>query len=446
MAWAQDPVNPKRVEAELVWESPRRLGVRREVDVLVCGGGPAGVGAALAAARSGARTMLVERFGMLGGMWTAGLLNPFFQGVGRGWVCDDLVGRLTAGGAWQEWRFAHVFDVETMKRTLETMAAEDGVELLYHTWVADTIVEGGTVRGAVLESKAGREAILAKVVIDATGDGDVAARAGCRYEFGRESDGLVQPMTLMFTIRGRGSFEQDNAPALYDLLMTAIAEHDLGLTLPIGRCNYAPWIISTPQTGSAAVQATHVYRLNPLDPADLTRGTVDARRQAAELVTAMRKVPGLEGVELAETAATMGVRETRRVRGRGRLEVDDLAHGRRFRDAVTACSFGVDIHDPSAASDDAANKGLRSHPYEIPYRCLVPRDVGGLLLSGRCISGSHEAHASYRVTGTCLGTGQAAGLAAAWSVERGVAPSSIDGEEIRAALAERGVVFLPPKE
>jgi len=446
MAWARDGVHPKRVEGERVWESPRRLNVRDEVDVLVCGGGPAGIGAALAGARSGARTLLVERFGMLGGMWTAGLLNPFFEGVGRGWVCDDLVARLAAAGAWQAWRFAHVFDVETMKRTLEAMATEDGVELLYHTWIADAIVEGGIVRGAVVESKAGRQAILAKVVIDATGDGDVAARAGCAYEFGREGDGLVQPMTLMFTVRGKGDFEQDHAPALYDLLLTAIEQHGLGLTLPIGRCNYAPWMISTPQAGTAAVQATHVYRLNPLDPGDLTRGTVDARRQAAELMTAFRKVPGLEGVELAETAATLGIRETRRVRGRGRLEADDLARGRRCRDAVTACAFGIDIHDPSAPSDETASQGLRSQPYEIPYRCLVPRDVDGLLLSGRCISGSHEAHASYRVTGTCLGTGQAAGLAAAWSVARGVPPAAIDGPELRAALAERGVQFLPPAE
>ncbi|MCZ7599425.1 MAG: FAD-dependent oxidoreductase [Gammaproteobacteria bacterium] len=123
------------------------MAVRDDVDVLVCGGGPAGVGAALAAARSGARTLLVERFGMLGGMWTAGLLNPFFEGVGRGWVVEELVSRLTAAGAWQTWRFCHVFDVETMKRTLEQMAAEDSVELLYHTWVADAIVEGGRVRG-----------------------------------------------------------------------------------------------------------------------------------------------------------------------------------------------------------------------------------------------------------------------------------------------------------
>jgi len=446
MAWAREQVNPKRVESEQVWESPRRLAVRDEVDVLVCGGGPAGIGAALAAAREGARTLLVERFGMLGGMWTAGLLNPFFEGVGRGWVVDDLVNRLTAAGAWQTWRFCHVFDVETMKRTLEQMAAEDGVELLYHAWIADTIVEGGTVKGAIVESKAGRQAILAKVVIDATGDGDVAARAGCAYEFGREGDGLVQPMTLMFTVRGKGTFEQDNAPAFYDLLLDAIERHDLGIQLPIGRCNYAPWMISTPQLGSAAVQATHVYRLNPLDPGDLTRGTVDARRQAAELVEVFRKVPGLDGVELAETAATLGIRETRRVRGRGRLEADDLARGRRFRDAVTACAFGIDIHDPSAPSDVAASTGLRSQPYEIPYRCLVPRDVQGLLLSGRCISGSHEAHASYRVTGTCMGTGQAAGLAAAWSVSKGVPPAAIEGEELRAALAERGTRFLPPKE
>lgn len=423
-------------------ESPRRIPIRSDVDVVVCGGGPAGVGAALAAAREGARTLLLERYGMLGGLWTAGLLNPFFEARGRGYIVAELIDRLTRAGAWQPWRWADTFDVETMKRTLDEMMAAAGVEVLLYSLVTDAIVADGRLRGVVIESKAGREAVTAQCVIDTTGDGDVAARAGCGYESGRELDSLVQPMTLMFEVRGLHGFEQENAPALFDLMSDAIEAHGLGVEMPVGRCGYAPWIITTPGQGTAAVQTTHVYRLNPLDPADLTRGTIEGRRQVAEMMRVLQRVPGLEQLELAGTAATLGVRESRRVCGHYLLTLDDLAAGRRFPDAVTKCGFGVDIHEPAPGAGVASGHGAKMQPYEIPYRCLVPAEVNGLLVAGRCISGSHEAHASYRVTGTCMGLGQAAGLAAAWAVQDGLALQRVPGDVLRSALAERGVGFL----
>ncbi len=437
-----DTVHAKQISAAGILEAPRHTPVRADVDVLVCGGGPAGVGAALAAGREGARTLLVERFGVLGGMWTAGLLNPFFEAFGRGYVVDDLVARLQRAGAWRTWKFAHTFDTEVMARLLEAMMAEAGVEVLYYTLVADTVVEDGQVRGAILESKAGREAVLARTVIDATGDGDVAARAGCPYEYGREVDGLVQPMTLMFEISGVGEAEQPSSEWLYDALSDAIEAHGLGLELPIGRCNYAPWVIHNPAPGTAAVQMTHVYRLNPLQPADLTRGTIETRRQAAELCAALRYVPGCEGARLVRTAPTIGVRESRRVRGRHYLTLDDLAAGRRFDDAVAACHFGVDIHEPAPGAGVPSGHSARIRPYEIPFGCLVPEGPGGVLTAGRCISGSHEAHASYRVTGTAMALGQAAGLAAAWAAAEAVPAGQVNGARLRAELAARGAAFL----
>lgn len=429
-----------QVQARTVHEAPRATPVRDRVDVLVVGGGPAGVGAALAAAREGARTLLVERGGMLGGMWTAGLVNPLFEATRNGWLVAELVARLQTAGAWRRWKFAYTFDVETMKRELEALLLESGVELLYHTLAVDSVVEAGRVCGVVIESKAGREALLAGVTVDCTGDGDVAARAGVPFEFGRLADGLVQPLTLMFMVEGAGDYEQESAPALYDALVATGAQAGL----PFGRENYVPWVISLPQSGEAAVQYTHVYRLNPLDPADLTAGTVAARRQAAEAVAALRGVPGLEQVRLSQTAASLGIRETRRIVGQYRLELDDLAAGRRFPDAVARCDFGVDIHEPAPGAGVSSGHGARMQPYEIPYRCLVPEGVEGLLVAGRCISGSHEAHASYRVTGTCLATGQAAGLAAAWSARAGETPGRVSGQALRAALMSRGVVLLPP--
>ena len=441
-ATRRDPVHPKSIEGPVVIESPRRLNVRREVDVLVCGGGPAGCGAALAAAREGARTMLLERHGMLGGLWTAGLLNPFFECAGRGFVVQDLIDRLKAGGAWRTWRFAHTFDTEAMAAALERMAEEAGVELLYHTLAADAIVEGDRLRGVVIESKAGRQAIAAKVVIDATGDGDIAARAGCAYEMGRPSDGLVQPMTLMFEVRGLGGWEMDDSRLLYDAMSEVIRRDGVPFELPFERARYVPWIINTPAPGSAAVQLTHVYRMNPLDPGDLTAATVQCRRQAHEAFAVLRRVKGLENIELVRTAPQIGVRESRRVCGRYRLTIDDLAAGRQFPDAVASCAFVVDIHNPDPRAEQAAAAHARTRPYEIPYRCLVPQDIRGLLLAGRCISGSHEAHASYRVTGTAMATGQAAGLAAAWAVRDGLELHDVPGERLREALAQRGAQFV----
>jgi hypothetical protein len=296
-----------------------------------------------------------------------------------------------------------------------------------------------------MESKAGREAVLAKVVVDCTGDGDVAARAGAPYELGRLSDGLMQPMTLMFEIEGAGDYAQETKPHTYDEMVKAIAEHNLGIELPFGRVNYAPAIILMPRPGSAVVQATHVYRLNGLDPRDVTRGIIAARKQARDLVEVMRHMPGLENVRLIRTAPTLGIRETRRIRGQYRLTMDDLSEGRRFDDAVTFCSFGVDIHEPAPGAGIPSGHGAKMRPYEIPYRCLVPQGVENLLVAGRCISGSHEAHASYRVTGTCMAMGQAAGLAAAWSAQEGAPPAALPGQNLRQMLAQKGVGFLEKK-
>lgn len=441
----RDALHAKTIKTGQVVESPRTLAVRGSYDVIVCGGGPAGVGAALAAAREGARTLLIEKYGMLGGVWTAGLLNPFFECIGRGWLVDELMRKLAESGAFASWRKERygdfVFDVETMRRVLEVLMGEAGVDLLYYTLVADAIVEDDRIRGVVIESKAGREAILATAVIDCTGDGDVLARAGCAYELGRASDGMVQPMTLMFEIVGLPEgWEQRSSQELYDQMIKAIAEHRLGYRLPYPRCGYAPWVINTPVAGTADVQCTHV-KVNPLDPGSLTRGTIECRRQAYETVDIFRRIPGMERVRLTHSAAQIGVREARRLKGRYYLTARDLIEGRRFEDAVTSCAFVIDIHDLEKGGTAEDLGKVRIRPYEIPYRALIPERLRGLLVAGRCISGSHEAHASYRVTGTAMALGQAAGLAAARAVRDGVELDAVDGRKLRSTLQERGAKF-----
>jgi len=439
----RDLVHPKTLEGNCVVESPRQLEIRDEYDVVVCGGGPAGVGAGLAAAREGAKVLLIERYGMLGGVWTAGLLNPFFECMGRGYLVDELVERLTRDGAFRKWReHDYTFDIEAMRRTLEKMMRQADVDLLYYTLVTDGIVQEDRLRGVVIESKAGRQAAMGKVIIDCTGDGDVLARSGCEYEIGREGDGMIQPMTLMFEIRGLpNGWEMSSSQKMYDKMMAVIEEHRLEYKLPYPRCGYAPWVINTPMSGMADVQCTHVFQLNPLDPTDLTRGTIDCRRQAEETVDIFRRIPGMEQVELTHSAAQIGVREARRLRGRYYLQAEDLIEGRRFEDAVASCAFVIDVHDPEKGGTEEDLGKVRIKPYEIPYRSLIPKELRGLLVAGRCISGSHEAHASYRVTGTAMALGQAAGMAGAWAVRDGLELDAVDGRELRAELEKRGGKF-----
>jgi hypothetical protein len=432
--------------SKFVQEAPRRTPVAADVDVLVVGGGPAGVAAALAAARSGARTLCIERHGMLGGVWTAGLLNPLFDANNKGWIVQQLIDRLTAAGAWRKWNWTHTFDTETMKLVLEQMMSEAGAEWWYQSMVVDAIVEGGRVRGAIVESKAGREAILAKVVVDCSGDGDLAARAGAGFEVGRDCDGLCQPMTMMFEVEGLGAFpEMQSSLDLYDRMQEAM-ERTGKIQLPFGRAKNVPWIIHLPHPGTAAVQATHVYGVNALDPRELTRATVEARRQAHELVKVLRGTPHLQDLRITQTAAAIGVREARRIRGRYCLTPEDISAGRRFDDAVTFGTFPLDVHEVNPQDKVRSSRIVKTLPYEIPLRSLLPAGLEGLLVAGRCISGTHEAHASYRVTGTCMGMGQAAGLAAAMAAAENILPSGLTGRALLPALRQRGVGLLEAKK
>jgi len=427
-------------ERAIVHEAPRRTPVAAQVDVLVVGGGPTGVGAALAAAGEGAKTLVLERHGMLGGMWTAGLLNPLFESR-KGWLVEQLVDRLRQAKAWRDDASFPVFDTELMKYTLEQMLVEANVDFWYHVQATDPVVVDQCVRGVIVEGKSGREAVLARVIVDCTGDGDIAARAGVPFQFGREFDGLAQPMTLMFEVSDAEKLGTGTQNIL-DILNAAIAEHHLPIELPYGaNPRGTPYSIPVPECGVSAIQATHVYRYDATDTRDVTRATVEARKQVHEIfLKAMRHVPGLENVRLSQTAPSIGIRESRHFEGRYTLCADDVIAGRRFDDAVASCAFGCDIHE--IYPDDKHAHRIPAKPFEIPYRCLLPKSIQGLLFAGRCISGTHEAHASYRVTGTCMAMGQAAGLAAALAAGGGVTPDQIDGRELRAALKERDVQFL----
>jgi len=417
-------------------EPAREVPVAGRSEVLVVGGGPAGVGAALSAARTGARTALVEHYGFLGGMWTAGLLNPILDHHGKGGIVQEIVDRLRAAGKLVEGARAN-FDTEYTKYMLDRMMAEAGVEVRLYRSAVETICDDDRVCGIVTESKSGREALLAETVIDCTGDGDVCARAGVPYSKGREADGLMQSVTLFFLLADVRYLQQRHGTDIHDMLERAAREHGLAYDVPYK----TPSFFEQPLEGHTIVQLSHMYGCDGTDADDLTRAIVEGRQQVQDGVRVMQYVPGLAGVELVSTAAQLGVRETRHIEGRYRLQEDDLLSGRRFEDGICVVRFNIDIHAvrPAAGTETIQIEGGKVEPYHIPYRCLLPVNREHLLMAGRCISGSSVAHASYRVTGDCVAMGQAAGTAAALALRQGIAPSQLDPAILVRQLEADGV-------
>lgn len=383
--------------------------VRNRTEVLVVGAGPAGFGAAVSAARAGAKVTLVEQGGKLGGMWTLGLLSPFFDNHDKEGLNRELREALTACGSWGG--LGNIsFDQNQMAFLLDDYVAECGIDLMLHTMAADAIVEDGVLKGIFVQNKSGAQAVLADVVIDCTGDGDVAARAGAPFEIGRESDGVFQPMTMMFKIGGlRHDYARDDLRSWYNVLIQKTAEDRILADIPYDN----PALITLPRKGEALIQWTHIRRRLGINADDLTAATLEGRRQVRKALECFAMVKEQLGdVYLQELPAVIGVRETRRITGEYVISDDDVKQGRRQPDGICLVRFGVDIHEP-----EESKQTCWKHPgFDIPFRSLIPLGVENLLTAGRCISGSFAAHAAYRVTGDCLAMGEAAGRAAAAAV------------------------------
>lgn len=400
-----------------------------ETEVLVCGGGPSGTAAAVNAARAGAKVLLVERYGRLGGMAVQAMVAPL-MGSARSPYVDEVTRRL--GG--------NQVDYEQIDLRYAELIESAGADLLLHAWVAETLMIGNRVCGVTLMTKQGRIPVRAKVTVDATGDGDVAWMAGAEFEQGRPSDGLVQPMSIMFRVSGvEGEFlcgsEQAALKARvgdrtwHEIALAANAKGELPKAVGIVR------IYSSVLPGDRVINATQVNRLDGTNARDLTSAELDARRQAIKILEFLKRHgPGFEKSYVSGMPAVIGVRETRRFLGKAYLEREDLLRGERRADAVVReANFPIDIHNPDGVGQ-AEGLAQNVRPYDIPYGCLVPRDRDGLLLAGRCISGSHAAFASYRVQRIAAAIGAAAGAAAALSVKGGSSPAEVDPAEIRAAL------------
>ena len=461
----------KRPDAAVAIDLPsRKAALAAETDVLVLGGGPAGLGAALGAAQAGARVVLAERYGFLGGNATAALVMPLMSfhtsvptpekkgatsllptdhGPGEPIVAGalkKLLERLvSAGGAISPslaTGYVVPFDPEWFKLIALELLDEAGVNFLFHCFASGVLGGGGKVEGAVLETKSGPLAVRARVTIDCTGDGDAAAHAGAPFEIGR-ADGLVQPMTLMFRVVEfqRAAFEAYVAQhprqwrgvhGLWDLVREASEAGELRLP------REDILFFATPHEAEVSVNSTRVTRVLGTDVWDLSYAEWTSRRQMRQIAAFLRRyVPGFEDAYVAQSGVQIGVRETRRILGDYQLSADDVLAARKFDDAIARGAYPIDIHNPKG-SGTLLKRLPPGEAYDIPLRCLLPRQVEGLLVAGRCISGTHEAHSSYRVMPIVMATGQAAGVCAALAARRDLSPRTIPVDAVQRELVRQG--------
>lgn len=425
-----------------------RLPLAGEADVVIAGGGPAGIVAAVAAARQGAKVLLIEQFNCLGGVAGAGghgHISRFDEGgTGRqiiGGIADEIARRVVAGG----WGFRNSygvwFEIEGLKVVLEQLAGETGVQLLYHTFVAESVVEEGTLQGVIIQNKGGRQWIRASRVVDGTGDGDVAFHAGCPFEMGRREDGRCQPATLMFTLGGVDWSRVRQWRTDWAMSHVWAEAQRRGDMRPFQTALMGFWWTPT-RPDQVGVNFTHLLHVDATRAEDLTRATIEGRKQVLESITVFRKyVPGMEQCYLISTPQTVGIRESRRILGEYVMTEDDVKGQVVFEDTIAFGSFFIDIH----AIDGPGMSSTVWHPpapfkYGIPYRILVPRNVENLLVAGRCVSCTHVAMGSLRVMATCMALGEAAGMAAALSLQRRIPPRRLDPEILREHLRREGAI------
>lgn len=404
-------------------EPKHELSVVREVDVIVVGGGPAGLAAAIASARAGAKTVLVERFGYLGGTATASLMacingfrnqvEPDFTQTVRG-IAEEIVLELKAlDGLGKspypqksyattpgQMEYSYAIDTEKFKYVALKLCVEAGVDLWFHTWFADAIVADGVVRGIIVENKSGRQAMLAKVVVDASGDGDVAARSGASF---------------WQTVK-------DEAPRLNDALMYRIG---FGAQRPDGTfaCDFG---------GNSVVWGPSAQPIDGTNAEELSGAEVDARLRVYEDFAAkQQKHPELADAYVLETPPLLGIRQTRFVEGEYQLTAEDAIEGHRFDDVIAISSCAI-IHYYGY------RRYLEHEGYDIPYRTLVTKKVDNLLVTGRCISSEQQPYESHRAMIPMMAIGQASGVAAALAAQQAIRPRDLDVPLLQRTLIEQG--------
>ncbi len=429
-------------------------------DVIITGGGVAGIGAAISAARNGANTLLIEQYGYLGGTATASLVGPWMryttpeEQLITG-VFEELRHRMLALGGVR----GTTFDFETLKFVAQEMVLEAGARLLFHSQMTDCAVEQDIIKDIEVFTKAGKRRFSAPVFIDATGDGDLAARAGTPYHVGRESDGLIQGMTLMFTVGGvdfaRVFDYFKNHPDDYIHWEEDIDYEETGILCRAGFFSDVkkaqkegtldkdiPYLffISIPKDDIVVFNTTHVHGLNPLDPWDVSEAEVRLRRQVWQILELLPSLPGFEKSYLLQTAPRVGVRESRHFEGHYTFTGDDVRKAHKFDDVIARGNYGVDVHAPAGEDEESfeVEEQDASLSYDIPYKSLLPAVPKNLLIAGRCIVADHLGQSAMRIQPICIATGQAAGAAAALCVKENNLPAGVDVKTLQSLLVEQG--------
>jgi len=412
--------------AKSIREPAHETPVVEACDVIVCGGGPAGATAAIAAARAGARTRLIESQGCVGGVWTAGLMTELSDARNKSGIVAEILADLRSRGGLH----GGSFDPEIMKHVLDLKCRDAGVQVRLHTMVVGAVKDArNRLTHAITESKSGREAWAAKTFVDASGDGDLAARAGCGFDFGHPETKAFQPFSLRCVVAG---FADARTP-----IFTEHGKQPSPLWEEIRRggveASYLKSNFFVIRQGAAGMMANHEYQLSPLSANDVTKATLEARDELHRIVAALRSLGGnWSDLWLTATGAMIGMRESRRIHGLYTVTVDDALRGARIEDAVCRATYSIDIHSYSATRNKGIERhGLRVKPFDIPLRCLLARDVRNLLVAGRCISGDHFAHGSYRITGNASATGEAAGRTAAIAARTNRLPLEVKFAELR---------------
>ena len=463
------------ISSDQVRLGEQTIPIAAHVDVLVCGGGVAGIAAAVAAARNGAKTLLIERAGFLGGTATGSAMGliviPASELVGFPREFFSRLAREQGAGLGD----VVPWDIEAYKLTALNLVLEAGADLLLYTWVSEPLVRDEKIEGVIIDNKSGRQAIVAKVVIDTTGDGDVAARAGVPFVKGREDDGAMRPTTVMgrfgnidlrrfkeYIDSHPEDFSQDDGRRVVDLdqgivridgffsiVEKAKQTGLLEASLPIHYLRFSG--VNAQEHIDRAIlicNSTRIYNIDGTKAADITRAEIEGRKQLRDLVRTCRALlPGFEHSFLIDTSSYLGVRETRRITGRYTLTYDDLANGRRFDDSIavmTSVDYGnAEIHGPDyghegSTDDEWARKlSLKLMRFEFPLSCMITDEIQNLVVAGRCASMTHEVDKFARNMAPTGLQGQAAGTFAALVAGRDW--NQLPVETVRTCLERDGV-------